>query len=250
MGNQRSRQTEASLSTAAGGELQQPGENPSVAAQLASVQRQRAALSSRQTSDLPQAPAPASALPPIPSDPAGSASSPTEAQDGNAALYASLTRQRQSAALQPRLSWPEPPEPASLLACAPLPVSSLIPIFDRAAASYGLQSSLLRAMAWKESAFQPCAVSRAGAMGLMQLMPETAATLGVSDPFDAEQSIFGGARFLRSLLDRFQNDLALALSAYNAGPARVDRYGGIPPFLETQDYVSSILRSLDASPPD
>lgn len=84
----------------------------------------------------------------------------------------------------------------------------------------------------------------------MQLMPETAATLGVEDPFDPEQSILGGARFLRFLLDRFQNDLGLALSAYNAGPARVERHGGIPPIPETQSYVTAILRALSRTPPD
>jgi len=161
----------------------------------------------------------------------------------------SFAQQIRSAALQPRPAWPEPVEPANLLACAPLPPSTLAPIFERAAASYGLEPSLLRAIARKESAFQPCAVSRAGAMGLMQLMPDTAAALGVEDPFDAEQSILGGARFLRFLLDRFQNDLGLALSAYNAGPARVERFGAIPPIPETQDYVFSILRSLGKPPP-
>lgn len=131
-----------------------------------------------------------------------------------------------------------------------MPASALSPIFDRAAASYGIESALLRAVAHRESAFQPCAVSRAGAMGLMQLMPETAAALGVEDPFDPEQSILGGARFLRFLLDRFQNDLSLALSAYNAGPSRVERHGGVPPIPETQDYVSSILSSLSKPPPE
>lgn len=109
---------------------------------------------------------------------------------------------------------------------------------------------LLRAVARRESAFKPCAVSPAGAMGLMQLMPETASMLGVEDPFDTAQSIFGGARFLRFLLDRFQNDLPLALAAYNAGPSAVDHYGGVPPYTETRDYVSSILRMLGLpSPP-
>jgi len=162
----------------------------------------------------------------------------------------SIALQLQSAAMQPRPALPAPPAPAALLACTPLPSSALSPIFERAAASYELEPSLLRAVARKESAFQPCAVSRAGAMGLMQLMPETAATLGVENPFDPEQSIFGGARFLRFLLDRFQNDLSLALSAYNAGPARVERHGGVPPIPETQDYVSSILSSLSKPPPE
>ncbi len=160
-----------------------------------------------------------------------------------------IALQLRSVALQPRPAPPEPPSPAAMLACAPLPPSTLSPIFDRAAASYGIESSLLRAVAHKESAFQPCAVSRAGAMGLMQLMPETAATLGVEDPFDPEQSILGGALYLRRLLDRFDNNLALTLAAYNAGPARVESYGGIPPIRETQNYVTSILGRLPAAAP-
>lgn len=131
-----------------------------------------------------------------------------------------------------------------------MPAAQLAPLFHHAASTYGLDPLLLRAIARQESAFKPCAVSPAGAMGLMQLMPETASMLGVEDPFDAAQSILGGARFLRFLLDRFQNDLPLALSAYNAGPATVERYGGIPPFTETRSYVSSILRRLGLpSPP-
>lgn len=156
----------------------------------------------------------------------------------------SIVRQLQAAALQPRPARPEPPSPAALLACAPLSAAVLAPVFDRASASYGLETALLRAVAQKESALQPCAVSPAGAMGLMQLMPETASMLGVSDPFDAEQSILGGARYLRLLLDRFDNNLALALGAYNAGPARVETYGGIPPFRETRNYVTTILSRL------
>ncbi|MGQ9918377.1 MAG: lytic transglycosylase domain-containing protein [Bryobacteraceae bacterium] len=128
-----------------------------------------------------------------------------------------------------------------------MPAAHLAPLFHHAASAYGLDPLLLRAVARQESAFKPCALSPAGAMGLMQLMPETASMLGVEDPFDAGQSIFGGARFLRFLLDRFQNDLALALSAYNAGPGAVERHGGMPPFAETRDYVSSVLQALGQS---
>jgi soluble lytic murein transglycosylase-like protein len=103
---------------------------------------------------------------------------------------------------------------------------------------------LLRAVIRRESAFQPCAVSRSGAMGLMQLMPGTAFDLGVENPFDAEQNIDGGSRLLKSLLDRYGGDLSLALGAYNAGPARVDAIKAIPPIKETQDYVKHILDRL------
>lgn len=220
-----------------------------LAAQLASIERQQAAFRLQKGLALNSAGPPAGSPPP-PAEGPGQAVIQPGAQNLDAGLAASLARQIQAANLQPRPAWPQPPEPATLPGCAPLPVAALAPVFDRAAASYGLESSLLRAVARRESGFQPCAVSRAGAMGLMQLMPETAATLGVEDPFDPEQSILGGARFLRFLLDRFQNDLSLALSAYNAGPARVERHGGIPPIPETQDYVSSILQSLGKPPPE
>jgi soluble lytic murein transglycosylase-like protein len=221
-----------------------------VAAQLASVERQQAALTLQRGAAIPSIVLPAARGPGAGQADASVDAGPLEQQGGADPVDSSLARQLRSIAQQPRPSWPEPPEPVSQLACAPLTPAVLAPIFDRAASAYALESSLLRAVARKESAFHPCAVSRAGAVGLMQLMPETAATLGVADPFDAEQNIFAGAQFLRFLLDRFQNDLGLALSAYNAGPSRVERHRGIPPIPETQDYVMSILRSLGRPPPE
>jgi len=108
----------------------------------------------------------------------------------------------------------------------------------------GLPAGLLEAVARQESALHPCAVSRAGAMGLMQLMPATALQLGVDNPFDPWQSLQGGGQFLRLLLDRYGGDLPLALGAYNAGPSRVDSYGAIPPIPETQNYVDSVLTRM------
>ena len=159
-----------------------------------------------------------------------------------------LDRQLRAAARQPRPSWPEPPSAAQMLECQPLPASVLSPVFERAGAAYGLPPLLLRAVAEQESGLNPCAVSRKGALGLMQLMPETASFLGLNDPFDVEGNIFGGARFLRWLLDRFQSDLGLALGAYNAGPGRIEQFGGIPPIAETQNYVASILTRLKSRP--
>ena len=103
-------------------------------------------------------------------------------------------------------------------------------IFEEASALYQIPSKLLRAVAKAESGFNPKAVSKAGAMGVMQLMPGTARSLGVSDPYNARQNILGGAKYLKQNLDRFGGDVSLALAAYNAGPGSVTKYGGIPPY--------------------
>jgi soluble lytic murein transglycosylase-like protein len=117
---------------------------------------------------------------------------------------------------------------------------------DAAAARYGIDPGLLRGLVRQESGFDPRAHSAAGAMGLTQLMPATAASLGVSDPYDPAQSLDGGARYLRQMLDRFGNDPAKALAAYNAGPGAVARFGGVPPYAETQNYVRNILGGASA----
>jgi soluble lytic murein transglycosylase-like protein len=108
------------------------------------------------------------------------------------------------------------------------------------ASAQGVRPDLVRAVIQTESAFDPYARSVKGALGLMQLMPATAEQLGVVDPFNPEQNIRGGVQYLRQLLDRYDNNEALALAAYNAGPAAVDRYGNIPPYRETRNYVARI----------
>jgi len=110
-----------------------------------------------------------------------------------------------------------------------------------AALLYVLPEQFIRAVMRVESGFYPEAVSHKGAMGLMQLMPATAAAMGVLDPFDARQNILGGARFLRVLANRFGGDLVLTIAAYNAGEGAVNKYGGIPPYAETRRYVQRVL---------
>lgn len=114
-----------------------------------------------------------------------------------------------------------------------------------AAADYGLDRALLRAVIHAESAFNPLALSSKGAQGLMQLMPGTAGDLGVADAFDAEQNIRGGARYLAQLLKSFNGDPRLATAAYNAGPGAVQKYGGVPPYDETQVYVERVATLRD-----
>ena len=112
---------------------------------------------------------------------------------------------------------------------------------DRAAQQHHVQPALLLAVMKAESSFNPTAVSKAGAVGLMQLIPETAIRHGVHNLYDANDNITGGAKHLRYLLDRFHGNIRLALAAYNAGERKVDRYRQIPPYKETQDYVKRVL---------
>ncbi len=110
-----------------------------------------------------------------------------------------------------------------------------------AADLYQLPESFIRAVMRVESNFNPDVVSHAGAMGLMQLMPRTAASMGVRDPFDARQNILGGTRYLRVLANHFSGDLVLTIAAYNAGEGAVQRYRGVPPYRETRRYVQNVL---------
>jgi soluble lytic murein transglycosylase-like protein len=114
-------------------------------------------------------------------------------------------------------------------------------IIAEASAKYGVDSSLVEAVIQTESNFDPYAVSPAGAEGLMQLMPATAESLGVSDSLDPQQNVDGGVKLLRSLLNSYDGNVSLALAAYNAGPGAVAKYDGIPPYQETQAYVQRVL---------
>jgi soluble lytic murein transglycosylase-like protein len=112
---------------------------------------------------------------------------------------------------------------------------------NAAAASNGIDPALLKGLVSQESGSNPSARSGAGAVGLTQLMPATASALGVTNPLDPAQSLQGGAKYLREQLDRFGGDETLALAAYNAGPGAVQKYGGVPPYAETQNYVTSVM---------
>ena len=114
-------------------------------------------------------------------------------------------------------------------------------LIARAGVLHGVSPALIKAVVRAESNFQPDAVSRKGAQGLMQLMPKTARSLGVRDPLRPAENVFAGSRYLRRMIDRY-GDLRYALAAYNAGPTAVDRFGGVPPYPETRQYVDRVLR--------
>lgn len=116
-------------------------------------------------------------------------------------------------------------------------------IINQAAQQYGVPAKLIQAVIQHESNFNAGALSKTGAAGLMQLMPQTARSLGVSDPFDAKQNILAGTKYLKQMLDKYDGNVSIALAAYNAGPGNVDKYGGIPPFKETVNYVKNITNS-------
>lgn len=119
-------------------------------------------------------------------------------------------------------------------------------LVNQAAARYGLDPAVLHGLIQQESGFDPNSTSGAGAEGLTQLMPSTAASLGVTNPLDPAQSIEGGARYLSQMMAQFDGNVSDALAAYNAGPGAVRRYGGIPPYAETQSYVAKVLAYADA----
>jgi soluble lytic murein transglycosylase-like protein len=165
---------------------------------------------------------------------------------------ASITKQRSSSKAVDTWEW-SPAAKAILeiapvaLGCVPAGIADFDGLIRKHARREGLNEALVRAVVRRESGFNPCAVSRAGAQGLMQLMPETAEYLGVADPFDPEQNLAGGSRFLKMLLERYGGNLSLALGAYNAGPGRVDRLGRVPAIAETQNYVRTILQEIGAN---
>jgi soluble lytic murein transglycosylase-like protein len=123
----------------------------------------------------------------------------------------------------------------------PLPDADLQPLIDRHSGDQNLDPKLVRALIQAESGYNKRALSNKGAMGLMQLMPATASLLNVQNPYDPDDNIRGGTRYLRQMIDRFAGRLEFAIAAYNAGPGAVERHGGIPPFAETRAYVRRVL---------
>jgi soluble lytic murein transglycosylase-like protein len=140
---------------------------------------------------------------------------------------------------------PSPPAPPVQLAAPQPSHGDLTQLLAHAGVQHNIDAELLASVVHAESNGQPHAVSRTGARGLMQLMPGTAAALGVTDAFIPAQNVEGGTAYLDSLLTRYHDDIALALAAYNAGPGAVDRYHGIPPFRETRAYVARVIREFN-----
>ena len=126
-------------------------------------------------------------------------------------------------------------------------VGSIDNAINLMAQKYGVDSTLIQQVVKAESGFDSNATSQCGAMGLMQLMPGTAASYGVQNAYDATQNLDGGTHFLKDLLDKYQGNVPLSLAAYNAGPGAVDKYNGVPPYKETQAYVQKIMAGLNQS---
>jgi len=197
---------------------------------------------------------------------AGAQNPATAMEDALSRQRASIEKQRASVQKQVPLTgetansfftvpWkdPLPPPPIVLYRppeCDPVSEDEIGPIVEDMSSREGLTPDLLHAVIEKESAYLPCAISTKGAQGLMQLMPDTAAQLGVTDPLDARQNVEGGAHYLKGLMDRYGGNLVLALAAYNAGPGRVDAAGGVPNLPETLQYVSGIMKRLGLQSPE
>ena len=177
----------------------------------------------------------------------------SQPERARAAMAASIEKQRVSieqqikfikSPVRPVISVPFAVPPPVAFGCEPVAQPELTKMIDSVAREQSVDASLVREVARQESGFYPCAVSPKGAEGLMQLMPATQMQLEVHDPFNPQESLSAGAKLLKQLLDRYHGDLALALSAYNAGITRVDRTFSVPEISETKDYVTDILGRL------
>jgi soluble lytic murein transglycosylase-like protein len=201
--------------------------------------------------DLAPAPAPEEAAAPAPVRAKAFSNAQAPAPGSSADLMrAAIQKQRLAARQQAQstgawlLPWADEVSISGPPPCDPIPVELATHLIEAAAKATHLEAPLLHALIEQESGFRPCAVSSKGAQGLMQLMPDTAGSLGVTDPFDAEQNIEAGSRYLKQLVDKYKGDIRLALGAYNAGPATVDAAGAVPNIQETKDYVEAILKKI------
>jgi soluble lytic murein transglycosylase-like protein len=146
--------------------------------------------------------------------------------------------------IEPEENFKAQPQPQAkpLVAALDVPFGDLI---HAASKKHGVEQELIASVIAAESNFNPRAISRRRAQGLMQLMPQTARRMSVTDVFNPAQNIDGGTKYLKELLDLYKQDLVLALAAYNAGPERVEQFGGVPPFAETTSYVRRVARALN-----
>jgi soluble lytic murein transglycosylase-like protein len=169
-----------------------------------------------------------------------------EISPSRALQHASIEKQRLSVLAQEKIATRSStaPEPAVQMPCEPSSPDEIGQIIDDGARRSGLDSVLVRAVVRKESSYNSCATSPKGAQGLMQLMPSVQAQFGVTKPYDPWQNVDAGTKLLKQLLGQYGGDLPRALGAYNAGSGRVDQWGGVPPFPETIDYVSTILGEI------
>jgi hypothetical protein len=168
------------------------------------------------------------------------------AQEASVEKQRASVRSQQAAAVaqNPSFFVSNLPEPGPEIVRELIPPEEIRDIVDEGARQSGLDADLVRAVVRRESAYNPWATSNKGAQGLMQLMPSVQAQFGVTDPYDPKQNVAAGTRLLKQLLDQFGGDLPRALGAYNAGPARVEQWGGVPPFPETMQYVTGILSEI------
>lgn len=201
---------------------------------------------------------PATAASPMTASPVSSSISDLQAEIAKkmqaAADLQKAAAQTQTSPVEPNsffsVGWSGPAMlPPPVYDCPPMQESETDPLIRASAARHQLNPALIKAVIQQESGFKACAVSDRGAMGLMQLMPETAELLKTKDPFDPEQNIEAGANYLKQMLSRFKGDLRLALAAYNAGPEKVDGpTPTVPDIEETRDYVDSITNALHGEP--
>ncbi len=183
---------------------------------------------------------------PAPAKPAETFQSAMAKQRAAIAIQRLAVQQQHDVAAPWMLAAPriDPPPGIEAEDCEPIADPELTPLIDSAAQLHQVEPRLLRGVIEQESGFHACAISAKGAKGLMQLMPSTAEQFKVADVFDPKQNIEAGATYLRQLLDKYKDDMKLALAAYNSGPTTVDNAGGIPDIKETRDYVDAVMKKM------